>query len=266
MKKAQLIGISIALGAGLMAFVVARNFTRPTQVQQIVQQDKVDAVQVLVARTEISLGQVANESSFRWQDWPKDAVSTSFVTKTQKPNAPRDFSGSIARSPILPGEPITPVKLIKAGSGGVLSAILPPGMRAVSVRIEEKTAVGRLILPNDHVDVLLTTRSRARNGGTEDVSTEVMFRNIRVLSIGQQIEVKEARKSAEGNVATLELSPGQAEMITQAGSRGEISLVLRSIADISSGENAQAEDRNKDRGNSIRVLRYGNRSKAYGVN
>ncbi len=68
MKKAQLIGVSVALGAGLMAFVVAKNFMKPTQVQQIVQQDKVDATQVLVARTEISLGQVANESSFRWQD------------------------------------------------------------------------------------------------------------------------------------------------------------------------------------------------------
>ena len=266
MKKAQLIGISVAAGAGLMAFVVAKNFMKPVALPTVIQTEKVDAVQVLVARTEISLGQVANESSFRWQDWPKDAVSTSFITKTSKPNAPRDLSGTIARSPILPGEPITPVKLIKAGSGGVLAAILPPGMRAVSIRIEEKTAVGRLILPNDHVDILLTTRARARNGGTEDVSTEVMFRNIRVLSIGQQIEVKEARKSAEGNVATLELSPGQAELITQAGSRGEISLVLRSIADIGSTDNSAADDRSKDRGNSIRVLRYGTRSKAYGVN
>jgi len=83
--------------------------------------------------------------------------------------------------------------------------------------------------------------------------------------IGQQIEVKEGRKNSEGNVATLEISPGQAEIVAQASMRGELALALRSVADIGTGQSG-APQRNQDRGNAIKVLRYGVKSKAYGVN
>src|SRR5262249_46069452 len=149
-------------------------------------------------------GQVANESNFRWQEWPKQALSPSFVTRQARPKAATDFSGAIARTSITANEPITASKLIKSGSGGVLAAILTPGMRAISIKISEHTAVGRLILPNDHVDVLLATRTRSRSTSQEEVNMEVLLRNVRVLAIGQQIEVKEGRKNADGNVASLE--------------------------------------------------------------
>ncbi|MGE0628122.1 MAG: Flp pilus assembly protein CpaB [Hyphomicrobiaceae bacterium] len=262
MKRAQLIGLSIALGAGVLAVVVAKSFMRPPPAPKMLTRT-VDAVKVLVAKADIPIGQVASEASFRWQEWPKAAVSPSFITNTAKPRAPRDFSGHIARSRILQGEPITKSKLIKAGSGGVLAALLSPGMRAISVKISEHTSVGRLILPNDHVDMLLTTRSRTRNGGAEDVTSEPLLSNVRVLAIGQNIEVREGKRTADGNVATLEVSPGQAETIAQAGMRGEITLILRSIADIGA---VQAGVTRKETGNSVRVLRFGVRSRAYGVN
>ena len=93
----------------------------------------------------------------------------------------------------------------------MLAAILPAGMRAISTRIKEETGVGRLILPNDHVDVILTRRTRGRNGG-EDFCRDTLFRNVRVLAIGQLIEAKEGKKLAEGNTATLELTPRQSEL------------------------------------------------------
>lgn len=262
MKRAQIIGFSVALVAGGMAFLLSRTLMQPppAPAPQVVQ--VADNVQVLVARADIGLGQVATEASFRWQDWPKQALSPSFITRQARPRAPTDFSGAIARNSITANEPISATKLIKPGSGGVLAAILTPGMRAFTIKISEHTAVGRLILPNDHVDVLLTTRARARTGGQEDVNTEVLMRNIRVLSIGQQLEVREGRKNAEGNVAALELTPSQAEVLAQASLRGELALVLRSIADIGGNQPTEAA---KDRGNSVRVLRYGVRAKAYGV-
>ena len=82
-------------------------------------------------------------------------------------------------------------------------------MRAISTRIKEETGVGRLILPNDHVDVILTQRLRGRSGGEEFIS-ETLFHNVRVLAIGQLIEAKDGKKLAEGNTATLELTPRQA--------------------------------------------------------
>ena len=98
----------------------------------------------------------------------------------------------------------------------------------------------------------------------------MLFRNVRVLALGQQIETKEGKKSAEGaaNTATLELTPRQAELLALANSMGEISLALRSIADLAADGTgpSNGNDLNKDRGNAIKVLRYGVRSRASSVN
>src|SRR5204862_4047298 len=111
----------------------------------------VNMAQVLVAKTDIGLGQITGPESFRWQDWPQSALSPSYIQRSVRPNAIGDLNGAVARTPLLPGEPITPFKLVKAGDGGVLAALLPAGMRAISTRIKDETGVGRLILPNDHV-------------------------------------------------------------------------------------------------------------------
>jgi pilus assembly protein CpaB len=93
--------------------------------------------------------------------------------------------------------------------------------------------------------------------------SDTLFRNIRVLAIGQLIEAKEGKKLAEGNTATLELTPTQAEELSAANSKGEISLSLRSIADMQKRDEPTAQ---KERSDSIKVLKYGVRSRAYSVN
>ncbi len=261
MKKAQIIGFSVAAVAGGLAFVLSKSMTAPAPQAPQVQVQQVDMVQVLVARSDIGIGQVANESSFRWQEWPRQALSPSFVTRQARPRGPADFSGAIARVGITANEPISATKLIKPGSGGVLAAILTPGMRALSIKISEHTSVGRLILPNDHVDVLLTSRVRPKSGGPDEITSEAVLRNVRVLAIGQLLEAKEGRKNADGNVASLELSPSQAETLSQAAMRGELALILRSVADIAA--NKEIEDKKQERGAGIKVLRYGVRTKAY---
>ena len=267
MKRAQLIGISLAGVSALLAFVMVQGvLNKPKEEKRV--EVKVDSVQVLVAGADIGLGQITNEGSFRWQEWPASAAE-GFITDKKNREAMRQLSGAIARAPIMAGEPITPSKLVKAGQGGVLAAILPSGMRAVSTRIKEETAVGRMILPNDHVDVVLIRRLRSKTGG-EDFVSDTLFTNVRVLAIGQQLETKEGKKAAEGaaNTATLELTPRQAEMLLLANALGDITLTLRSIADLdASGKPGvgQALEKPKD-GNSIRVLRYGVKSRATGVN
>jgi len=264
MKRGQFIGIAIALVAGILAFVMMRGVVNKPQ--KIVVTEQVNATEVLVARSDIGLGVVTNEGHFRWQTWPKDAVSPSFVTRGG--STVSDLVGAVARAPIMAGEPITSNKLIKAGQGGVLAAILPAGMRAISTKIKEETAVGKMILPNDHVDVILTRRMRGRNGGEEHVS-DTLFRNVRVLAIGQQIEAREGKKGAEGTTATLELTPRQAELLALANSMGEISLSLRSVADLVAGGAGPSEalDIGKARTtNSVKVTRYGVKSRSYGVN
>lgn len=264
MKRAQLIAISVAGAAALLAYYFASSFIQPPP-PPVVEKQEVDAVPVLVAASDISVGQIVNESNFEWVSWPRAAVGPSFVV--DKPLA-RRLAGSVARFALLAGEPITKQKLIKAGQGGVLAAILPGGMRAISTKIDPKTAAGSLILPNDHVDIILIRRLRGK-GGQEEVVSDTVFRNVRVIAIGQQIETKEGKKSVDGgaSTATLELTPRQAEMMALANAMGEITLSLRSVADLSTDPLASGDlELGKDRGNSVRVLRYGAKSRVYGVN
>jgi pilus assembly protein CpaB len=262
MKRAQLVGVTIAAVCGLGAFFGVMSLVNKPQ--KVVREEvQTNTAQVLVARNEIGLGQITGPESFRWQDWPQNAVGAGYVQRRARPDAIKELAGSVARAPMLPGEPVTTAKLVRAGEGGVLAAILPAGMRAISTRIKEETGVGRLILPNDHVDVILTQRRRGRAGGEEFVS-DTLFRNVRVLAIGQLIEAKDGKKLADGNTATLELTPRQSELLALANSMGEIALALRSIADIDTKD--QPTTASDKRGNSIRILKYGKNSRAYGVN
>jgi pilus assembly protein CpaB len=263
MKQAQLIGFGVAGVAALAAVVIMSKFVNKPVAQPAVVTQVVDSVRVLVARSDLPLGSITTEQSFRWQDWPKDAISPSFVTSTMKPQADKDYANFIARSPVLAGEPITDSKVIKSGSGGVLAAILPPGMRAVATKISEQSAAGRLILPNDHVDLILIQRKRSKNG-SEEVNADTLFRNVRILAIGQQLETKDGKKTAEGNVAVLEMTPKQSEMLALANTMGEISLALRSVADLN-GDGPESLNKQADRGGSVRVLRYGVKSRVYGT-
>jgi pilus assembly protein CpaB len=268
MKRVQLIGFSVALAAAGVAFYASSALIKPPPAPITVEKT-VNSTEVLVANSDIAVGQVVNEANFRWVQWPQEAVSQSYVTKDRGGQAKmRDLAGSVARSALMAGEPIMQSKLIKAGQGGVLAAILPQGMRAISTRIKAETAAGSLILPNDHVDVILIRRLRTKAGG-EEVVADTLFRNVRVIAIGQQIETKEGKKSADGSAstATLELTPRQAEMMALANSLGDITLALRSVADLSTDPTgAGGTELKKDRNNAVRVLRYGANSRVYGVN
>jgi pilus assembly protein CpaB len=264
-KRAQLIGISIAGGAGLLAFILMRSIvsgpSAPTQIAV-----PVNSTEVLVARRQIGLGETTKDTDFRWQTWPADAITPSFITQGDSEGI-KLVTDAIARAPLLEGEPITRQKLIKPGQGGVLAAILPSGMRAISTKIKEETAAGRLILPNDRVDVILTRRQRGRNSNDVFVS-DTLFWNVRVLAVGQEIDTKEGKKAAEGSAdtATLELTPSQAELLARSNSSGEISLSLRSVADGDPTGKGPTAAMNDERGSVVRVLRYGVPSRAYGVN
>ena len=261
MKKAQIIGMAIAGICGVGAFIGMQKLIAKPQVVQ--REIKTNLDEVLVARADIGLGAIATDSSFRCQGWPQEAVPLGAI-KCRGAATAKELVGHIARAPILANEPITRNKLIKSGEGGVLASILPEGMRAISTKITEDTGVGRLILPNDHVDVYLIRRQRTKGGG-DDHTSEMLFSNVRVLAIGQRLETKEGQKGAEGNTATLELSPLQSEKLALAKSMGDITLALRSIADFKR-DGKRAEDGEQRRNETVRILRYGQKSRASGIN
>lgn len=266
MKRAQVIGILVASVAGIAAFGLMRGMIKT---ETLTKEVLINTTPVLVAAKSIGLGDTVAKHHFTWQQWPRDGLRPGMITEAESSKVPQ-LAGSIARAPVMAGEPINQLKLVKAGQGGVMAAILTKGMRAVSTRVEPRTAVGGLILPNDHVDVILIRSIRSRSGKSEFVA-DTLFRNIRVLAIGQQIDSSGGKKTAETSgsttTASLELTPRQAELLALANSMGEITLSLRSVADLNSERLNQTGDAlDRQETNSVSVLRYGAKSRAYGVN
>ena len=204
-------------------------------------------VDILVAASEISIGQVLSVADVRWQPWPVDSLSTFYISKDTDPDALLNLQSTAARMRLVPGEPITKDKIIKVDGAGVMATILRPGMRAVAVPISDVTGAGGFILPGDYVDVLLTrqydieeldpksglvARTHRQN------KTETVIETVRVLAIDQTLdEGAEGAKSALGNTATLELTRDQAELVTLTRQiaqqqRGFITLSLHSFAEL----------------------------------
>lgn len=253
MKAARIVVLGVALSAGLLAAVLAGRSEKHAVPAPVKPTASLDTVDVLVARSDLSVGQTVAEKDLQWQIWPTVAAGPSFIRKSQDPNAIKDLSGSIARSSFATGEPIRESKLIKAHGSGFLAAILPSGMRAISTDISAETGAGGFILPNDHVDVILSRRRDAASGSREAFTSDTILSNVTVLAIDQTIGEKDGQKVVIGKTATLELSPGQAETLAVSRQLGTLSLALRSIAD----NNKQSDSVERPRGNGINVVRYG---------
>jgi pilus assembly protein CpaB len=256
MHTARIIVLVIALSAGgIAAYLVSGSDNKPAPTEPVAQMQTVD---VLVAKSDIGLGQTVTPEDMLWQTWPAATASNTFIRRSERPDANTQIAGSIARAPFIAGEPIREQKLVKANGSGFMAAILPTGMRAISTEISPETGAGGFILPNDRVDVILTKREKNadRPGAPDVVNSEVVLPNIRVLAIDQAPKEKDGQNTVIGKTVTLELRPEQAETLARARQVGTLSLALRSIADINMVENKPDADAPK-RGESVNVVRYG---------
>ena len=256
MKTARIVVLAIALSAGgVAAYLVSGSETKTVVAEPTVQLPTVD---VLVAKSDIGLGQSVSPDNMQWQTWPSATASNSFIRRNDRPEATTQITGSIARSPFIAGEPIREQKLVKANGSGFMAAVLPGGMRAVSTEISPETGAGGFILPNDRVDVILSKREKNLDRPTagDMVISEVILANIRVLAIDQAPREKDGQNTVVGRTVTLELKPEQAETLARARQSGTLSLALRSIADVNLVE-SNADQQNQRRGDSVNVVRYG---------
>jgi pilus assembly protein CpaB len=255
MNTARIVVLAIAVGAGGVALYLASSSEQAAPpVAPVAQLQTTD---VLVAKSEIALGQTLGPDDVQWQSWPTSAASASVIRRNDKPDAPTQIAGSIARSPFVAGEPIREPKLVRANGAGFMAAVLPTGMRAVSTEISPETGAGGFILPNDRVDVILSKRDKNpdRGGAQDVVNSEVIMSNIRVLAIDQAPKEKDGQNTVVGKTATLELKPEQAEALARARQSGTLSLALRALVDRNLPDTV-SEDRNAKR-DSINVVRYG---------
>ncbi len=256
MYTARIVVLTIALGAGgVAAYLASGSDNKPLPAEPVVQLQTVD---VLVAKSDIGLGQKVNAEDMQWQTWPAATASSTFIRRGERPDATTQIAGSIARAPFIAGEPIREVKLVKANGSGFMAAILPTGMRAISTEISPETGAGGFILPNDRVDVILSKREKNqdRPGAPDVVNSEIILSNVRVLAIDQAPKEKDGQNTVVGKTVTLELKPEQAETLARSRQSGTLALALRSIVDASMVENI-TDDQAPKRGADINVVRFG---------
>jgi pilus assembly protein CpaB len=128
---------------------------------------------------------------------------------------------------IEPNEPVLAVKITGAGQRATLSALVLPGMKAVTIRVNDVDGVGGFVQPGDHVDVALT-----RQVDKENASTQVVLQNVRVLAIDQVADQRTANP-AVAKSATLEVDTVGAQKLGLAGSVGTLALLLRKAGETS---------------------------------
>jgi len=255
MNIARVVVLIIALSAGGVAAYLARGTDEKSHPAEPVAQ--LPTVEILVAKSDIGLGQVVKPEDLQWQIWPAATASGSLINRAGKADAITEIAGSIARAPFIGGEPIREQKLVKANGSGFMAAILPTGMRAISTEISPETGAGGFILPNDRVDVILSKREKNPDSkGPDLVIAEIVLTNVRVLAIDQAPKEKEGINTLVGKTATLELKPEQAETLARARQGGTLSLALRSITDVNMAE-SQSDEKILKRNDGLNVVRYG---------
>src|ERR1700733_2492694 len=178
-------------------------------------------IDVVVAADDIQVGGRIEERDVRLDKFPPASLpSGSYVKRSQ-------VLGRGVIIPISKGEFILPSKLAPENAGSGLPSLIPPGMRAVSVRVNEVVSVAGFVGPGTRVDILLTGTP---NGSSESQTTTVL-QNVAVIASGQRLERSASGDAQNTPVITLLVSPDDAERLTLASSEGRIQLALRNPLD-----------------------------------
>src|SRR5438270_5428062 len=206
--------VALALGA-FVSFVVYKNVLSRSSA------GNEPGADVIVAANDIQVGAKLQDGDIRMVKVPASVVP---------PNSFRSRSQIIGRGVILPiqkGEFILPSKLAAKNAGSGLPSLIPPGMRAVSVQVNEVVSVAGFVVPGTRVDVLLT----GNPAGASDTQTTTVLSNVEVLAAGQRLERSSAGDTSMAPVITLLVSPEDAQKVTLASSQGRIQLSLRNPLD-----------------------------------
>ncbi|OLD15847.1 MAG: Flp pilus assembly protein CpaB [Acidobacteriales bacterium 13_1_40CM_3_55_5] len=206
--------VALALGA-FVSFTVYRNLQSRTG------SDTAPGVDVVIAAGDIQVGAKIED---------KDVKVVRFPSGDLPPSCFHLKSSVVGRGVVLPiakGEFVLPLKLAGENAGYGLPSLIPPGMRAVSVRVNEVVSVAGFVLPGTRVDVLLT----GNPSGASEQQTTTVLENVAVIATGQRLERNAAGDPQSTPVITLLVSPDDAQKLTLASTQGRIQLALRNPLD-----------------------------------
>src|SRR5689334_18123833 len=190
---------------------------------------QIAAQTVVVAKQPLRFGTELNASMLHEVPWPSDSLPAGAFAKISDV-----MSGGrrVVLAAIEANEPVLALKITGAGQRATLSALVKPGMKAVTIRVNDVEGVGGFVLPGDHVDVVLT-RQLEKGSAT----TQVVLQNTRVLAVDQTADDRAAKATVAKSV-TLEVDTVDAQKLWLASSVGSLSLLLRKA-----GETAESRTR-----------------------
>ena len=217
MRVFLVLALAIAAG-GVFAFATynyvqklpARTTTIPTR-------------PVVVAASDLEVGAELTRDDVRIIEWPANAVPNKAI------GDPKEVIGRGLIYPMIQNEPFLDVKLASKEAGAGLPPAIPPGLRAVSVKVNEVIGVAGYVLPGTRVDVVATVSPTHQSA---DMTSKVILTNVQVLAAGTKIERDtEKNKPIPVSVVTLLVDPEEAERLTLASTEGKIQLALRNPLD-----------------------------------
>lgn len=208
----SLISLIASLVVGFVVVVVSALWIRS--------HNAADLVPVVVAAEKVEAGVSLRAEYLRTTDWPKTSLPHGAEHSIDK------LVGRVSRVTIEPNELILERMLLHAGAGGSLAAVITPGMRAVTIPVNEVAGVAGFAFPGNYVDVLLSTKDDAGQA-----TSKIVLQRVLVLAVDQDRSVKDETKGRVGKAVTLEVTPQQAEKIDVARAVGTLSLALRSQED-----------------------------------
>ena len=227
MRASTIVMIGFAVVFGLLAVFIAQawlNNQASMQAKNFEANKKSVAMQtVVVAKQPLRFGTELTASMLQEEPWPVASMPAGAFTKISDV---LHGGRRVVLTAIEPNEPVLSLKITGPGERATLSALVKPGMKAVTIRVNDVEGVGGFVLPGDRVDVVLTRQIEKGSA-----STEVVLQNTRVLAVDQSADER-AAKAAVAKSVTLEVSTVEAQKVWLASSVGNLSLLLRKAGDI----------------------------------
>jgi pilus assembly protein CpaB len=217
-----IVALILSGGVTYLAYRVLQSRVQPLEV----------TTKIVVAAKKLDMGYLLTKDDVQLVEWPK---STPLQGSFSDPSQVVDRAVVV---PVQINEPIMESKLAPKEAGAGLTAILPQGMRALSIQVNSIIGVAGFVMPGSHVDVILTGIPPKGLKGTkgEETASKIILENLEVIAAGQNVQRDVNGKPQTVQDVTLLLTPQQAEKVALATGDGRIQLALRNPMDKEAAE------------------------------
>lgn len=227
MKRQTLIALGVAIILGLIAVFLANTYLTDRERQLAASPQGM--TRIAVASMPLNYGDELSPDKVKFVNYPANALPPG--TFRSMPELLPEGKRRVALRPILINQPLLAADLSGEGQNASIAALLPDGMRAATIRINDVSGVAGFIKPNDSVDVLITRQAIGPDGASSGRQvTDVLLQNVRVIAMGQDASGADGKPKATRNT-TLEVTPVDAQKLVLGQQLGNLSLVLRKPGD-----------------------------------